>query len=171
MIITVFGGSRPDEETRRLAYELGAVIAIRRHVLKNGGYDGTMEEAARGYKEAGGERVIGVCLRNSNIPSMQIPNMYCTEKIYVDTLAERKIELINTDRVVALPGQMGTVDELISAWNDASQRNNSAVYLLGERNRKLLEFLVQNGFVKPDQHLPYVKYVEQIKDIEFLRGD
>lgn len=169
MIVTVFGGSRPDEETRRLAYELGAAIARNGHILKNGGYDGTMEEAARGCREYGG-KVIGVCVEKSKDPKMQTPNQYNTEVTLCGDLNDRIRKLLNTDKVVVLPGQIGTLTEFLLSWDQAFEKN-LMIHLLGERNRRLLEFLIQNGFVKEDKHLPYVKYVEQIRDIDFLKED
>ncbi len=167
MIVTVFGGSRPDEETRRLAYKLGVAIAKSGHVLKNGGYDGTMEESARGCREYGGT-VIGVCVEKSKDPKMQTPNQYNSDVISCNDLNDRIKELLNTEQIIVLPGQLGTVSEWIIAWEQAFERN-FMIYVLGKRNMGLLEHLVQNGFVKEDKHLPYVKYAEQIDDIEFLK--
>lgn len=167
MIVTLFGGSRPDEETAKLAFEIGKRVAEKDFILKNGGYTGIMEESARGCVENGG-KAIGVCIKSSDVSSLKEPNKYSTEIIYFDDYQGRVKELLKADYIIVLPGQIGTLEEFLVAWIEAITKNLKPVYIMGERNRRLLDFLFENGFVKKDEHEPYIKFVESVDEIDFL---
>ncbi|MBU4502283.1 MAG: LOG family protein [Nanoarchaeota archaeon] len=168
MIITVFGGSRPDEETYELAYQLGKRIAKKGHVLKNGGNCGTMEAASKGASEEGG-KVIGVIVDNEHIPELAKGNIYSTEVIRFSDYQRRVQELMKAERFIVLPGQIGTLDEFFVSWVHAVVNNLPPVIVIGQRNKELLDFLIDKGFVKSDQHFKYVQFVESVDDIDFLR--
>jgi len=167
MIITVFGGSRPDKKTYDLAYKLGKKIASAGHTLKNGGNDGTMEASAKGAREKSG-KVIGVVVESKIIPGLNKPNKYNTKVIKFKSYRDRVKELFKTDRVIVLPGQVGTLDELFVAWLEAIVKDLKPVILLGKKNKDLLDFLLSKGFVK-DEHMPYIKYIKSMDEIDFLK--
>ncbi|MGH3623820.1 MAG: hypothetical protein ACRDQ5_18855, partial [Sciscionella sp.] len=55
---TFFGGVVPvSEQEERLAYGIGVALGVAGLVLRHGGYNGLMEEAARGAATAGGHVV------------------------------------------------------------------------------------------------------------------
>lgn len=167
-IVTVLGGSRPNTITKQLAYKLGKRIAKKGFILKNGGYSGVMEESAKGCIDNDGQ-VIGVCLKNSKVPSLKNPNCYLTRIIYFKDYQDRVRELLKANHIIVLPGQIGTLGELLTAWMDAVTKCQPCIYLLGRKNRILLDFLLKNKFIKTDQHLPYIRYAKSIDDIDFLQ--
>ncbi len=165
-VITVFGASNPSKEEFRDAEELGRRIGIKGYILKNGGYGGIMEASAKGCSEVGG-KVIGVCIEG-NFNSRIKPNRYLTEVIFAETIGKRVAELLRTDAVITLPGALGTLDELTSAWTCKYMENRYELYVHGERNFLLLEFLRENGFVQRE-NFSLVKYVRHLDDIMILQ--
>ena len=168
MIITVFGASKPDKETYDLSYELGKLIALNGYTLKNGGTTGTMESSAKGCVENNGT-VIGAILNDSKNKNLEQANKYCTKVIKLETYPSRVTELLNCDRIIVLPGQIGTLNELFVAWiKEIINYNGKPIIIMGKRNKKLLDFLLENKFIKEDEHLPFIKYVETLDEIDFL---
>jgi uncharacterized protein (TIGR00730 family) len=111
--ITVYGSGDPPPDVLRLAEDLGRGIALRGWMLRNGGYGGTMEAAARGARGAGG-RVVGVTCRAF---ARSGPNGFLTETVESADLFERLARLIQeTDAFVALPGGTGTLTEVFLTW-------------------------------------------------------
>lgn len=95
----------------REARRLGAWIAGQGHALVYGGSStGLMGEVASAVLEAGG-RVVGV--EASVFVNRGVANRDVTEMVVVGTLAERKREMMRRgDAFVALPGGVGTLDEV-----------------------------------------------------------
>lgn len=168
MIITLFGASRPDPETEQLAYEIGKRIGKKGFVLKNGGNTGTMEASAKGCSEQGG-KAIGALVKGTNIDELNYDNKYLTEKLVFENYRDRVEELMKADRMIVLPGQIGTLEELFMAWVEAIVNDMPQIIVMGERNKKLINFLLENKFIKEDIQLPYIKFVESIDEIDFLR--
>jgi uncharacterized protein (TIGR00730 family) len=72
-----------------------------------------MGEVARGALEAGG-RVVGVIPRFMD--EMEVFNHSVSELIVVDNMHARKMRMLEgTDAVIALPGGVGTLEELFEA--------------------------------------------------------
>src|SRR5438067_2166083 len=111
-----FGGSRVErgsveyEQARRL----GRLLAEAGFALCNGGYNGTMEAASRGAKEAGG-RTIGVTV---DLFGATPPNDWIDEVENTTSLLLRldKLTLLG-DAFVVLRGGVGTLLELALVWN------------------------------------------------------
>ena len=93
------------------AYELGAMIArAGAELVYGGGLAGSMGAVARGALEAGG-RVVGVIPQF--MEDMEVFNHDVSELIVVDTMHSRKRRMLQAvDAVVALPGGVGTLEEL-----------------------------------------------------------
>ena len=96
------------------ARRLGTAIASRGHTLvyggASGGLMGTLAEAAL----AAGGRVIGILPQV--LEKREIGHPRLTELRIVASMAERKNLLLDmADAVVALPGGLGTLDELFEA--------------------------------------------------------
>ena len=81
-----------------------------------GGYGGLMEAVSRGASEGGGH-VIGVTAPTV-FPLRSGANRYVAEEIAAPSLIERIGILIDgSDGSIALPGSLGTMTELLVAWN------------------------------------------------------
>jgi predicted Rossmann-fold nucleotide-binding protein len=77
-----------------------------------------MEAVSEGAATAGGA-VIGVTAPDV-FPGRVGVNQFVTDERPADTLTERIHQLIHhSDGVIALPGSIGTLTELMSAWNVA----------------------------------------------------
>jgi uncharacterized protein (TIGR00725 family) len=162
MIITVFGANAPTQEEYERAYELGKKIALAEHTVKNGGYSGIMEAVSKGARENGG-KVIGVCIKE-----WKNPNKYLTEVINASSINERVEELMDADYIIALEGMVGTLEEIFRAWIDFFMKNKGKLYLVGEKNRKLVDFLKKEGFTT-EEYLQFVEVVDSIDNLEFLK--
>lgn len=113
MRIAVYCGSSAGglEAYRSGAMELGKRIAEHGHELVYGGSNtGLMGAVADGALGAGG-RVIGVQPNVPLIQSRKHPGL--TENIETGTMAERRSRMIElADAYIALPGGIGTLDEI-----------------------------------------------------------
>ena len=111
--ICVFCGSdrgvRPDYADA--ARRLGGVLASRRlSLVYGGGRVGLMGEIANSVLEAGGE-VVGVIPRS--LYEMEVAHTGVTDLRLVDSMHERKALMAElSDAFIALPGGMGTLEEL-----------------------------------------------------------
>ncbi len=120
MNVAVFGSSSVDasEPDFRVGVELGRLLATDGHAVFTGGYGGLMEAVSMGARDAGG-RVVGV-VSSAVFPGRSGPNPYLTEVVDCPTLSGRIHALIDaTEAAIALPGSIGTLTELMVAWNDA----------------------------------------------------
>ena len=111
--VCVFCGSRPGArpEYLELAGEVGRALAARSISLVYGGASvGMMGRMADAALAAGG-RVIGVIPRA--LVDREIAHAGLSELLVVDTLHQRKALMAErSDAFVALPGGVGTLDEL-----------------------------------------------------------
>lgn len=112
--VTVFGSARFREG--HPYYELTRTVAQRLSsmgfTIMTGGGPGLMEAANRGAKDAGGASV--GC--NIRLPVEQQPNPYLDRWITCQHLFVRKVLLFKYSYAfVAMPGGMGTLDELFEA--------------------------------------------------------
>lgn len=114
-VVTIFGTSRcqPSDPLYPLAEELGRRLAQCGWTICNGGYGGTMEAAARGARDAGGETIGVICRALGRGPA----NRFIGRTIETGTLLERLERLIGLgDAYVVLPGGTGTLLELSAVW-------------------------------------------------------
>jgi uncharacterized protein (TIGR00730 family) len=112
--VTVFGSARVKEDHPyyQLGRELGAGLARLGFTVMTGGGPGMMEAANRGAKEAGG-RSVGV---NITLLMEQAPNRYLDRMVTCRYFFVRKVILFKYSYAfVALPGGLGTLDELSEA--------------------------------------------------------
>ncbi len=117
MRICVYCGSAPGRKPAHLASarEMGRALARRGLGLVNGGgHVGLMGASADGALEAGGE-AIGVIPRA--LMERELGHKGMTELRVVETMHERKALMAElSDGFVALPGGIGTLEELFEAW-------------------------------------------------------
>jgi uncharacterized protein (TIGR00730 family) len=115
--LCVYCGSRPGErpEFADAARAVGRWIGERRgQLVYGGGRTGLMGTVAEATREAGG-RVVGIIPQA--LVDKEVANRLCDELHVVDTMHERKALMgERADAFVALPGGIGTFEELFEIW-------------------------------------------------------
>jgi hypothetical protein len=154
--IAVFCGATPGVDTRHAeaARLLGTVLAARGlGLVTGGGRVGLMGAVADAALEAGGE-VVGVIPRRLVDRELAHPGL--TRLVVVESLAERKTAMVDlSDGFVALPGGIGTLDELaeVLSWAQLGLHDKPTALLdVGGYWRPLLAWLdaaVAEGYVLP----------------------
>jgi conserved hypothetical protein, DprA/Smf-related, family 1 len=112
--IGVIGGSVADNDSYRIARELGGILARRGHIVLCGGLHGIMEGVSEGVKEAGGI-VIGI------LPgySPDSGNKYLTVGIPTGIGYMRNFLIIRgADVVISIDGATGTLSEAAFALSE-----------------------------------------------------
>lgn len=157
MQICVYGASsdniHPDFLSATEAF--GRVLGQRGHTLLfGGGAHGLMGAAARGC-HAGGGKIIGVAPRFFDKEGVLYP--HCTQMIFTDTMRQRKQILEDrSDAFVAVPGGIGTFDELFEILTlKQLGRHCKPVAILNLNDYyvpllALLENAVEQGFMSPE---------------------
>ena len=157
--VTVFGSARytDDHPYYELAREVGRRVSRLGFTVMTGGGPGLMEAANRGAKDAGG-RSVGC---NIKLPTEQAPNSYLDRWVTCHYFFVRKVMLFKYSYAfVALPGGLGTLDELAEALTLIQTRKilNFPVVLMGRAFWKslddLLQHMAEEGTIDPaDLHL------------------
>jgi len=115
--ICVYCGSRPGErpEFTQAAQAVGQWIGRHRgQLVYGGGRTGLMGTVAEATRQAGG-RVVGIIPKA--LVDKELANPLCDELHVVDTMHERKAMMgERADAFVALPGGIGTFEELFEIW-------------------------------------------------------
>ena len=154
--ICVFCGSSTGRNPsyRRLADQLGRTLAARGlGLVYGGGRVGLMGAVADGALAAGGE-VIGVIPQA--LIDREIGHRGLTELRVVDSMHERKALMTElADGFIALPGGIGTLEELFEVWTWAQLGLHSKPCGLLDSDGffgplvGFLDHLVVTGFVQP----------------------
>ena len=132
MKICVYGSSSPelDQIFYDEAFKLGREMAMRGHsLIFGGGERGLMGACVRGLESAGGKS-LGVAPRFFDVPG--ILHHGCDQFIFTDDMSERKnIMEREADCFVAVPGGLGTFEELLQALtlNQLSQMDKPVAIL------------------------------------------
>ena len=169
--LLLFCGSRAghDPAHAALARGLGRLLAARGVTLiYGGGGIGLMGEAARAAL-AGGGKVIGIIPRS--LMREEVAQKGLTEMHVVETLHVRKALMHDlADAVIALPGSIGTLDELFETmtWRELGV-HAKPIYLLGDHGYwqpflKLLAHLDAEGFAPPDLY----SLIEPLDSLDML---
>ena len=149
------------------ARSLGRWIALNRHTLVFGGCRmGLMEAVASAARAAGG-RTIGVVPRIVEEGGRESDNV--DTRILCESLDDRKAIMVQrSDVFVALPGGIGTLDEIFTqAGSNTIGFHSKKVILYNVRGFwdttiALLEFMQDNGMVRGH----WADYIVVAKDIE-----
>ncbi len=122
-VVGVMGGSKAKSEVAEMAERLGELIAKSGWILLNGGRNkGVMAASARGAKKAGGI-VIGIVPdKNAKKASPDLDVVVCTGM----GDARNVINVLSSDVVIACPGSLGTLSEIVLAL-----KSEKRVILLG----------------------------------------
>lgn len=146
--VAVYCGSKSPENPafEEAAIALGRFIAEHGMTLVFGGSNvGTMKTLADAALAAGG-KVVGVF--TTNLP-MSLARQGLTELVVTRSLSERKKEMLErADALVALPGGLGTLDELFDALALRRVKTGGHKKPIGVLNvngyyDKLLDFIIQ----------------------------
>ncbi|MBN2112701.1 MAG: LOG family protein [Acidimicrobiia bacterium] len=119
-VVAVFGSSagRPGEPSYEEARDCGRLLAEAGYAVATGGYGGTMEACSRGAAEAGA-RVIGITAPAA-FPGRSGANPWVGEEIPAPTITERIHRILSISAAcITLDGSIGTLTELMVAWNVA----------------------------------------------------
>jgi len=102
-----------------LATEVGARLAADGHGLVSGGGRVSMMGAVARAARAGGAHTVGVI--PAHLVPYEVADTDADELIVVDTMRERKRVMDDrADAFLALPGGIGTLEELFEVWTAAS---------------------------------------------------
>jgi uncharacterized protein (TIGR00730 family) len=130
--ICVYAGSSPGARPAyaEAAAELGRLLAERSiHVVYGGGAVGLMGVLADAAIEAGGT-VTGIIPRT--LMEREVGHGSLTHLVVVESMHERKLAMAeNADAFIALPGGIGTVEELVEAltWTQLGVHDKPCVML------------------------------------------
>lgn len=130
--VTVFGSARymSSHPYYALARDVGAAVSRQGFTVMTGGGPGLMEAANLGAREAGG-RSVGCNIR---LPFEQQPNPYLDRWVTCRYFFVRKVLLFKYSYAfVALPGGLGTLDELSEALTlvQTGKIRNFPIVLIG----------------------------------------
>eukprot|EP00727_Mastigamoeba_balamuthi_P010948 m51a1_g6476 hypothetical protein (206) ;mRNA; r:93824-94813 len=175
--VTVFGasGAQPGDALWQTSVALGSLLARKGYTLVNGGYMGTMEATALGAKQAGG-RSYGVVVPKLFVERHRLrganPNL--TGVIATTSLLER-IELLlhgARDAIVVLPGSLGTLQEIVSAWSElrlapmhAGPRPPQRLLAWEDPWRKVIEGIA-DSLDFPQDVVSMVEFVSGVDDVD-----
>jgi uncharacterized protein (TIGR00725 family) len=117
--VAVFGSARclEGDALWTLAEQLGFALATARYSIVNGGYTGTMTAMAKGARKVTGAVVKGITAPQQFKQSK--PNAFLTAEIKAASFTDRLSQFNShaATACVALPGNVGTLTELLVYWN------------------------------------------------------
>jgi uncharacterized protein (TIGR00730 family) len=137
-----------------LATAVGERIAAAGHGLVSGGGRVSMMGAVARAARAGGAHTIGVI--PEHLMPLEVADTEADELIVVETMRERKrIMDARSDAFLALPGGIGTLEELFEVWTSASL----------DMHAKPVVVLDPDGF-----YTPLWDYLDVLRDKRFVRA-
>jgi uncharacterized protein (TIGR00730 family) len=171
--ICVYCASSERIEVRyvELAAEVGTELARRGHTLVTGGGRVSMMGAVARAARAGGARTVGVI--PAGLSSVEVADHDSDELVVTGTMGERKAIMADrADAFLALPGGIGTLEELFEVWTSRTLVfHTKPVVLLDPEGfyTPLLDWLgrlVDDGFVRTTalDQLQLVKTVGEALD-------
>jgi uncharacterized protein (TIGR00730 family) len=145
-----------DQSYVDLAYAVGTELARRGHVLVTGGGTVSMMGAVARGARAGGAHTIGVIPHA--LLDVEMGDEHA-ELVIVDSMRERKKEMERlSDDFLALPGGIGTMEELFEMWTSrALAMHDKPVVVLDPDNFfaplwTFVDALVEKNFVRPEAY-------------------
>ena len=153
--ICVFCASsdRIDREYVDVAADLGGELARRGHELVSGGGRLSAMGAVARAARAGGARTVGVIPRA--LVDLEVGDTDADELVVTATMRERKGEMdARADAFVALPGGLGTLEELLEIWVARTLAMHAKPVVVLDPDgvyallREQVDLLVRKGFVR-----------------------
>lgn len=146
---------RIDPSFALLAAETGAEIARRGHTLVSGGGSVSCMGAVARAARAGGAHTIGVIPKA--LVTLEVSDTDADELVVTDSMRERKAIMdARADGFLALPGGLGTLEELLEVWVAAVLGMHAKPVVVLDHDgvfahlRTLVEDMVDRGFVRPE---------------------
>jgi uncharacterized protein (TIGR00730 family) len=138
-----------------LAAEVGTALAARGWTLVSGGGSVSAMGAVARAARAGGTRTVGVIPRQ--LLQVEVSDRDADELVVTDDMRQRKgIMDASSDAFLALPGGLGTLEELLEVWVARTLRmHDKPVVALDPDGlfaplRAQVDQLVAEGFVRPE---------------------
>lgn len=139
-VAVFFGGVvPPSHHDQQLAYGAGRTIAKAGFTMRQGGYNGLMELAARGAASVGGQ-VVAVTLAGKQ--EWGLANRYVTQVVELPDMGQRLTYFLDdAEVVVAMGGGVGTLHELTAAIWYAGNIRQIPIICVGNTATKLTAYL------------------------------
>jgi uncharacterized protein (TIGR00730 family) len=153
--IGILGSARLGEDDARWeqARRLGELLADAGFAIVTGGYGGLMAAVSRGAHERGGS-VIGLPMRHWGGVK---PNQWNNDLRWSTDYGTRINHLLHCQAIIALPGGVGTLAEIASAWAAAQTEGRSLpLILLGDCWPPLLQ-TIREHLVVNDRDLDLLR--------------
>jgi uncharacterized protein (TIGR00725 family) len=173
--ITIFGSSRcvQGDQEYIFAESLGNMLGKLGHNVATGGYQGTMEAISKGASKYN-VSVIGVTVpslfSNMSKDSFEVKaNEFINKEIKTESLSSRIHHLLeNSKAIIVLPGKIGTLTELIVAWN------TNYLYNISKDKDVIPIFLKKDYWKEIIDNMPkdmelsnnFLEYYENVEDLE-----
>ena len=145
--------TRVDPAYLDLAGRVGTALARRGHTLVTGGGSISMMGAVAAAARAAGGQTVGVIPRQ--LLALEVGDLRSDELVVVETMRERKAEMERrADSFLALPGGIGTLEELFEVWSAAGLGMHAKPVVVLDPEGfydplwRYLEDLVRTGFVR-----------------------
>jgi uncharacterized protein (TIGR00725 family) len=168
-MVAVFGASwaTRDSELYALSVKLGTMLAASGFNVVSGGYGGVMEAVSAGAASSSDARVVGVLVPSLFPDRISSGNEFLRERVDAPTLLSRIDTMLcmAPDFIIALPGTLGTLTELLCAWNNAALCS-----LRGARAPVIIAWRQPWESILTDTAVRLSFPAEQIKLIVFVDG-
>ncbi len=151
-LVAVFGPGNvdPSDTLYREAERLGALLASAGFAVVTGGYDGVMEAASKGAREAGGQ-AIGVTAEVYYARGREA-NRYLTREVRLKSATDRLMELLDlSDAIIAIGNSTGTLAEIAMAWDFLTKGflPKKPIMLIGSSWKGFIDYLQnERGFAE-----------------------
>ncbi len=160
--IAVYGSSAisQDSHEAQQAEQLGKLLTEAQFKICNGGYTGVMEACSRGAHSVNGQITGVICAAFTK----RSPNPYLTDTINTNDLIERITTLMRlADAYIVLDGSIGTMAELLLAWNLVVTGWDKPVLIVGDNMKQAVLALQEHTEIKQKQ-LDMLTMVDNIDD-------
>jgi uncharacterized protein (TIGR00730 family) len=158
-----------------LAAQVGAELAARGHTLVSGGGSVSCMGAVARAARAGGAHTVGVIPRK--LIELEVTDTDADELIITDTMRERKAIMDEwADAFLALPGGLGTLEELFEIWVAAMLGMHAKPIVVLDPDgvfshlHTLVDGLVDRGFVRAEARALLRWATTSTEALEFLEA-
>ena len=162
------GVSVKSEHERELAFFCGKLLGTLKYSLLHGGYNGLMEEVARGAATEDAS-IFAITLLNKD--EWGGFNPFVKKAFFYPDLGQRLNSFfMSTNVVIAMGGGVGTLHEIASAIWYAGNIRRMPIIILGARAKRLITFLQQEEWLyksstRPLDFLYFATSKEELRSI------